>query len=720
MPLLDLKTDLKSLKYGQDQPGGGSSGQPYIKTDINTVDSGLNRLRFTKFDDGLIRGGAVGTANAAIVDTLRIGKFLTDAPQGPLFIVKQVGLQLSNPRLESTTTADRPISGQGFLNNAINFVSNVATRIENEVGPTRIYNLGINTLAQVPVNAIGGHIMRHGLLPNNDDSKLYYNVVTEKNFINNTNRLVNLKTELDIQAQTFFRQAQPRRLQPPLIRQEVPGENQYISVLNEPDPDPNMVPGTSALYFPERQFLPPKIELKGRIPSLSYTGGPNSVYGIGYTDIKRGAVTSYNTNEGLFRDIARSTTNNLTRTQEQEISSEALNLITIADTGVSRQDERLQKYINPENTDIKSTPRDFTAVKYESVIPSLRTYAELVKQIDLQKDPKRTDKIGKDANNNEIYVNQFGTYNTGSFSTDPTLVKNGKIGYKNSYGDVITIKTSTWSDVSRENRIGDFGEAQTKILNVSGSTKTFTTKTVNRADSVNLTPLFEREKYWSGDGGSLKSDWVAINGVNYNTRDLVKFRIQAINTDSPDLGNYMVFRALLTSFSDSVDSQWNDIKYAGRGNPFYIYTGFTRKISVGFKVAALSAEEMRPMYSKLNYLMASLMPDYDSNLMRGPLHRLTVGNYLDSQFGKLDSVSYTIPNDSPWEIALDEPEGGTRQLILPHIIEVQMNFTPIGAETQRVNKIEAKTKDDSTSFIAQNNTGADAETIQYYSSFYKP
>jgi len=37
--------------------------------------------------------------------------------------------------------------------------------------------------------------------------------------------------------------------------------------------------------------------------------------------------------------------------------------------------------------------------------------------------------------------------------------------------------------------------------------------------------------------------------------------------------------------------------------------------------------------------------------MRSPLHRLTVGNYLDSQFGKIDSVSYTIPNDSPWEIA---------------------------------------------------------------------
>ena len=60
MPLLDLKTDLKSIKYGHDRPGGGDSNQPYIKTDINTVDKGINRLRLTNFDDGLIRGGIIG------------------------------------------------------------------------------------------------------------------------------------------------------------------------------------------------------------------------------------------------------------------------------------------------------------------------------------------------------------------------------------------------------------------------------------------------------------------------------------------------------------------------------------------------------------------------------------------------------------------------------------------------------------------------------------
>ena len=33
--LLNIQTDLKSLKFGNDRPGGGDSGQPYIKKTID-------------------------------------------------------------------------------------------------------------------------------------------------------------------------------------------------------------------------------------------------------------------------------------------------------------------------------------------------------------------------------------------------------------------------------------------------------------------------------------------------------------------------------------------------------------------------------------------------------------------------------------------------------------------------------------------------------------
>jgi hypothetical protein len=183
-------TKLKSLKFG-DKGTAGDSTKPYIVTDINTVDTPFNKLRLTKFDDGLIRGGAVGAINASAVDTLRIGKFLTDFPKGPLFIAKQVGLQLSNPPLETKQLPTNRV-GKGLFGKVVAGISNIANKLNNLVGgPTRIYNLGINTLAQVPVNAFGGHINRHGFLPKLDESQKYIKVVDENNK-NNNNRLERL------------------------------------------------------------------------------------------------------------------------------------------------------------------------------------------------------------------------------------------------------------------------------------------------------------------------------------------------------------------------------------------------------------------------------------------------------------------------------------------------------------------------------------------------
>jgi hypothetical protein len=276
MPLLDLKTNLKSLKYGQDQPGGGSSGQPYQQVDINTVDTGFNRFRMTKFDDGLVRGGVVGAANASIVDTFRIGKFLTDFPKGPLFIVKQIGLQLSNPQLETKKLkTDNPTKGGGLLRNVGNFALNTANKIVNAVGPTRIYNLGINTLAQVPVNAFGQHLNRHGLLPVQDDQTKYLAVAEANNQGVNApnNRLVELKNRFrlgDMKSSTnpqFFTNAQRRA-----AGQTISGLFLQAGIITKPKP----------IGF---------LNANGELAIDRYIGGAQSIYGIGNTTILRRAFT---------------------------------------------------------------------------------------------------------------------------------------------------------------------------------------------------------------------------------------------------------------------------------------------------------------------------------------------------------------------------------------------------------------------------------------------
>jgi hypothetical protein len=84
------------------------------------------------------------------------------------------------------------------------------------------------------------------------------------------------------------------------------------------------------------------------------------------------------------------------------------------------------------------------------------------------------------------------------------------------------------------------------------------------------------------------------------------------------------------------------------------------------------------------------MPEYtdDNILMNGPLVKMTVGNWINGQDGILNSLSYTIPQESPWEVNITSIPSGN--MVLPHIVEVQMTFTPIGSQTNGVNSISRK------------------------------
>ena len=758
MPLIDLKTNLKSLKYGKDRPGGGDSNQPYITNDINDPTNVLG------FDDGLVRGGAVGAVKSSVIDTLRIGKFLTDVPKGPLFIVKQVGLQLSNPKLESLVNK----TGVGLINR-------LSLALDKRgIGPTRIYNLGINTLAQVPVNAFGIHFNRHGILPVQDDSTKYLSVVQSNNQ-NTGNTNASLPQFSPNRLLRYAEKLLP--VNPPIIK-----KRRFIKQLL------SLIPGASLFLKPQQLMID------------QYVGGPGSVYGVGKTFIKRYDYTSNGINNQQPQNISTAggnpgninypgllgVSNRYFQPPASSIQAAAQNAIqnssfsslstfggvgilgAIAGSVIKSQSGEINKYNHIDLFNPTSAPPQVnqTAVAYKINTSAGRTYEELNNQINKNtQKPQKNSTVGGNPGNVQYFgdlgvsrayfynpfdliegdtaldvnsitnngftqtlpsaitykstgavgkylelqqqiatgsrltnVNSVGIYDTvrqgstvlntnAGYSLTQLTSSNssGSILYQNSYKEIVRIKGyKSWGEVSRESRVGS-----------------------GRKDIINLTPIFSKS-------GSPATDRVKIGKNSYLIRDLVKFRIEAIDGATPSKSDYMIFRAYLTQFSDSVDATWNSVKYAGRGEDFYIYGGFGRKIQINFKVAALSVDEMQPMYQKLNYLMGNLMPDYSGVLMRGPLVKMTIGNWLDGQPGILNSLSYNVPEESPWEISLGEDivgvtpvagtagtlVGGVDTLILPHIVEVNMTFTPIGSQTKGINKISKK--DEETSHLAQN------------------
>jgi hypothetical protein len=90
MGLIDLKTDLKSLKYGKDRIGAGNSGLPYVKSPIP---ESFNDVGNTGGLDQLTRGGSLIPSSTA-ADVQRVSRFLQSS-EGFNFIAKQQGLYIA-------------------------------------------------------------------------------------------------------------------------------------------------------------------------------------------------------------------------------------------------------------------------------------------------------------------------------------------------------------------------------------------------------------------------------------------------------------------------------------------------------------------------------------------------------------------------------------------------------------------------------------------------
>ena len=266
MPLIDLTTDLKSLQYGADRPGGGSSGQPYIQSPDPSSPTLNSTTQATFLDyylankntlDFPVRGGVLRadpltgrvTTLAGLIDKSRIKAFLNDQSRGTIFLFKQQGLQLSNPTMQ--VPGSLAFAGLSVGNDIIS--------------SNRIYNpKGLNTLQQVGAQGTGTHIPRHGLLPRYVSSyQQTYEYFVSKNNEETTNRL------------TLLASQKLQKIDTMRIDSKTGTVNKNLQSL------------LSLIDHSNKYSISP---LNTQI--LNYVGGPNSTYGIGFTIIKRATDTT--------------------------------------------------------------------------------------------------------------------------------------------------------------------------------------------------------------------------------------------------------------------------------------------------------------------------------------------------------------------------------------------------------------------------------------------
>ena len=589
--LLNIRTNLsdyKAPKYGYDRLGAGprntnASGQPYEVENIpkRTFDaSDFGRSTGPQIsEDFLIRGGTLVPERIA-KDVSRLSKMFFDlkSPNGILFTAKQEALSRTGVNVLATSTnrGDRNNKNRRAFNNGI--------------------YLPTSTLAQAAVNPLGGHLLKQGLDPTADTGPkggILGGIL---------NDLFNLNIQDPLGNPTYFSTAAYKE------RVNNRKSSRLINFLENNLDDKN---GGTELY--------------------NYSGGPDSVLGVGKTRInilndQRTGVNNVQIRNSGFSTGIRSRNYSVFKRPTIEFEKD-----NIFQSSVSKL---YQSFVG---TNLLLDEYD------ESNTSSLKKSSVNVFQNGFKANTPTVGGLGTTLNYDELMK---------------SLEKPNVLNEENVYTQVLNIQDfrqkreknqglKSLDYTKPENRIEgrvNLGNPGKQLPPNSSYVTGFLTRDGKKEalDKLNELPIYQ-------------SKFAQHNSEEYPTSDLCKFRIGVISNNDPKLKRYIHFRAFLDSMDDSYSANWSSQNFAGRAEKLYNYQDFDRQFKLSWTVVAQSKQELIPMYHKLNYLASVCAPDYsDSGYMRGNLIELTVGGYLFNQVGIMTGLDYTIPMDSPWEIAIND------------------------------------------------------------------
>ena len=249
----------------------------------------------------------------------------------------------------------------------------------------------------------------------------------------------------------------------------------------------------------------------------------------------------------------------------------------------------------------------------------------------------------------------------------------------------------------------------------------------NDGDRVTL------QKVFKSDHLTPQNDWlVTPDNTSYLEREEygMPFYFKDLRSNT-----YIIFRAYIDGLTESVTPSWNSETYIGRSEPVYTYGNAERTISFNLKLMAQTEEELKAIYAKMNMLTSLCYPSYPTDdvsitRMNPPLLKFRLGElygnsehagvktssktaytkffktavqtvvdtgqstelvetvipndwqdipHIYSTFkqselmGFLDSLTYTVPDSSPWET-----KRGQR---VPKYVEASINYKVIHNKT---------------------------------------
>jgi hypothetical protein len=627
MGLINLQTNLKSLGFGRDRKGGGSSNQPYVTTPIPEGDLPTS-------PDFLLRNGYLNPVNS-IQDVKRLSKFFTDVktPSGLLFTIKQQLLERQNPKL---------------------------------VNVNRIYN-PLGTLAQVGLNSLGFHVNKQGL--NNAEPSYFnggrygYYYATKGLGVNPIAQLIpgeGYENRLTI---AYTAKIEKKPLGPLTINPfgvtNLAGNGILLSYPGGPNSPLGLGITNIRIQNPTRIVDLPKnrtiFSLKPEGTDianknyLTYTGAPNINW------VYNPSTNGFGVSNQVIFDL------DLENNQDIFFTDNVNNILN-RDASVNKPEDREQNTFNHGSL-LKSNPNylvpssiDSSHIVYQYQVSSSGVTEAAIDRFKTITDTKPLENINKlyfsEANSagtvdifrkNIDESNDVFTFDTDQILNNPSAGKLKDTNFQNNVIDFRSkinasegrdkIVSTNYSSFNRENK-NESGEGYgTSQTSYKGNFK-------NGQRVLNPNVAISNDQYEQGTNGEdiIDFNFRILNPAGKNNADKSEHRL-------------IDFRAYLESWNDGVKANYNDVRYMGRAESFYKYGGFSRDSSISFLVPALSRGDMMANYRKVNMMMWSVAPNYSNiGLMRGNITEVTMGSYFRSMPSIIKSVDVVEIEGMGWDI----------------------------------------------------------------------
>jgi len=219
----------------------------------------------------------------------------------------------------------------------------------------------------------------------------------------------------------------------------------------------------------------------------------------------------------------------------------------------------------------------------------------------------------------------------------------------------------------------------------SDAVKGFLIDSVNKTKFDTKKDLVNISKPWYSETGNPDK---FPDGTTIDDYDFIPLRFYSLNKKTG-----ISFKATISGLNESISPSWDTNRFLGNPYNFYTYNSVERSVSFSFKVYSLNQQEHVSCWQKLNFLagMAYSQNSTASVFTTPPFMQFTLGDMYKNKECFIESLSFEVDDNTPWEIGLNAIKKGNRvgevnekgiasNYKLPTIVNVNMTIKFI--ETQ--------------------------------------